>query len=639
MFHPVEGDLTDRLIANYLRMLLFVILSGFALVVMKLFEVMGVVAVIVLWIALRRSQPARVGGVAYVTALLFDLLESPRTVVRLIRETPKRLLENGRKIRQRLAHLRPSIVLLESSTFLFLILISCYIRLYSAVSDPTPKMSDGDTLLAWIKYIDFRYLMHDGVYPQGLFFALAVIGKFAVINPLFILNYTGPLDSIMIILMMYYGIVRLTNSRLAGLVAVFLYGVLGQHLLLFEWMRQSGSETQEFGFPLVFPVLYFLDRYLRHGRQVDLWVVSAGAADAGLIHPLSFMLTLLASISVMVAHSVVHLREVKRRLPYVLLSGTASGVVALLPYGLAYVYHIQANQGAQSFLSASLTSGVSASGGWNLAIPSTYDTISFICILWLLIMGFYGTIQYKTGIPWFIAGVWGFVCYGLYEFGPTVTKSVILMARMIDLWAITEAFTIAMGLAALLTMMHRFAILQRIIALVVLALVVLGTIIARPGPIMPYDVQWPDDVEAYLQINNQFRSSDYMIVSPQFEYALVYGSGFQMDRGVFLKEFDPTKKPITLYGQKHPDKSLAPYVFVYYYKHIFRVSRTNGVYAQYASFYHKEVLNNARIRTWIQTLSRTNHETFKVVYNGPDLEVYEIPVDFQKSNPRQKAIP
>lgn len=632
MFRPVVGSAVDRMIANYMRMLFFVILTGFLLVVTKLFEVMGILGAIFLWMAFRQSRDAtRPTAWSYLVALVFDVVESPRALWRYVRKLSSTAGRWVRMTHSRIRRLRLSAGTLKTGLVLIVLGISGYIRLYSAVQTPPPKMSDGDTLLAWIKYIDLRILMHDGVYPQGFFFYMATLGKFAVINTLYVLNFTGPLDSVMIVVMMFFAIKALTRSTVGALVAATFYGVLGHYLLFGEWTRQAGSETEEFGFLFVFPTFYFLHRYLKDGRRTDYWVAFAGLCDTGLIHPLSYLLNIMACVGVIVAQATSEFRAVRSRLPQTLAAGAMSGIIALLPYMLAFVYRIQSNQASQAFLQGSVSTSASSSGSYSgplisLAPPTGIDIVAIVSILFLLGLGARGIIRHKPEVVWLASGLWGFICYFVYEFGAYLSNSLVLSARMTDLWAITEAFVIGMGAAALFDSLKRVRRIDWVEGIGALGFVSAAVIVSPPVPIMPYVVQWNGDVQAYLQIDRQFKDKGYMIVAPGFEYALVLGSGFHMLTRDFVKEFNPTQPPLTLYGQTHVDHNLAPYVFVYYYKHIFEIPPASGIRSDYLVQYSIEHADRQRLNRWIEEYVKAHGRKFKIFYNGRNLKVYEFKV-------------
>lgn len=633
MFVDVDGSGIERIVANYLRMLCFVILAGFLLIITKLYEVIGIIGVIALWVAFQMSRArTRITGWSYLAALGFDLVEFPRSIVRFIVHVPQKLGRIRKQIAANFQERHFDSATLQIFITLLAFAIIIYMRIYAGVTEAAPKMSDGDTLLAWIKYIDLRFLMHDGVYPQGFFFYMATLGKFAVINPLYVLNFTGPLDSVLIIFLMFFAIQRLTKSTVAGLVAAILYGILGHHVLAGDWTRQAASETQEFGFPLAFATMLFLHRFLQDGKRTDFWVAVAGLWDSGLIHPLAYALCILASGAVLMAHAICRFTQVKTRLAASLAAGLASGPITLIPYGLAILYHIPSNQASLTFLTGivQITSGASAGSGGPtpLSFPplNSVDVIALLCLAYLLVLSLVRLVNRRPNVPWLAAGIWGATCFLIFEFGAYVTHSLVLNVRMLDLWAITECFVIGMGVAALLTQLQRFHLTSWIATASVTGFFIMAILTNPPSPILPYLVQWNQDVEAYLSIDHRFRDSGYMIVSPNFEYALVLGTGYHMSTTDFLKEFDPTLPPLTLYGHTTPDRNLAPHVFLYYYKHIFEISRSNSVYYAYLPQYETEYRNRSQLRRWMRLYTSVHKHDLKVFYTGPDLVVYEIQV-------------
>ena len=637
MFHDANGSVLDKLIANFLRMVLFIILAGYLLVITKLFEVIGILGVVIIWTLFQQSRHSvRNVSSSYAIAVLFDLIELPQTSIRFIRKLPSRIKELSFHSMHRMQRLRLNASTVTISLVVIVIATVVWMRLYVGVTDPTPKMSDGDVLLAWIKYINLRYLMHDGIYPQGYFFYMAVLGKFSVINPLYILNFTGPLDSVMIILTMYYFVFKLTQSKLAALVSITLYGILGQNLLFQEWVRQSGSETQEFGFIFALPAMYFLHRYLDTKNWTDFWVAFAGLCDAGLVHPLSYVLAVVGTLSVLISYLFSKGKNVLPQIPVLLLGGIVSGGLALMPYGLAFIYRIPPNTAGQSFLTAQVTvpsttttnNTINFFSNFISQLPSftVWDFFAVAFILLMFIYSFIAWIRNRPNVIWGITSVYGLIIYIIYEFGAVITKSFVLSTRMIDVWAIVQAVVIGIGIAFII---QKIRLAQRrpwIEGLGAFAVVSTSFYSAPPSPIIPYDVQWKSDVNAYLEINQTYGQLGYMIVSPDFEYALVLGQGYHMLVSDFVKQFSPTLPPLTLRGHKKIDNNIASYVFLYVYKHIFEIPKTSGLYYDYASEYHSEIIDNKNLKVWIQEFNGAHPGQIHEFFNDKNLIVYKIEV-------------
>ncbi len=639
MFQDANGSVLDKMIANFMRMVLFVILTGYLLVMTKLFEVIGILGVVIIWIMLQQSRHS-VQNVSrsYAISVFFDLIEFPQTTIRFIRNVPSRLKGIVSLSIHRVRHLR---VTNTSVTILFTVIvigISVWMRLYVGVTDPTPKMSDGDYLLAWIKYIDLRYLMHDGLYPQGYFFYMAVLGKFAVINPLYILNFTGPLNSVLILITMYYFVKKVTQSHLAALISITIYGILGHSLLLGEWIRQSGSETQEFGFIFAFPVMYFLHRYLETKQKTDFWVAVAGLSDAGLVHPVSYVLAIIGCFAVLLAHMISKGRAIFPQLTLLILWGIASGVIALIPYGLAFIYRLHPTQMNQNFLTSKVNVPIISNSHTIIAKlnnfiallqpVSGWDIVAIGCIVLLTIISFWGWLHHRPDPIWITASLLGLISYFIYEFGVAITKSYLVSTRMIDIWAIFQAVVIGFGVAVIV---RKVKVLQRrkwVEGLSALSFVTCSVIIVPPKPIIPYDVQWKSDVNAYLKINQEYEQLGYMIVSPDYEYALVLGQGYHMQVSYFVKAFNPAQTPLTLRGSKVVDHSLAPYVFLYVYKHIFSIPKNLGIYSSYTSPYKNEAIDNQQLINWLQSFKHNHPGKLSVYFQSKNLIVYKIGINF-----------
>ncbi|MCL6547574.1 MAG: hypothetical protein K6T30_01540 [Alicyclobacillus sp.] len=625
MFAAIDGTRADQAVANYARMVLYVILSGYLLVAVRLYEVIGILCVAILYVAWRQlrgsGRPAGYGS--FVIAHFLDLVEYPQLLWQRLRHHVQGHAVRRPSLARVLKWPRGNVDWQRTVRWGLVCVVfgtAGFIRLYDAVAVAAPEMSDGDVTLAWTKYINERILFHDGIYPQGLYLYMATLTKFAVIDPLFVLKFTGPLVTSFTVALLYWLVCRWTGRMFGGWLSALVFGVLGWHLLGQDWSRQAATNSQEFGLLFVFPMLHFANRYLHEGRRPDLWVATAALCDAGLIHSLAYLLAVMGGIAVMASSALQDWSGAKGRLARMALGGTASGIVSLLPIGLGKALHIPMNQSASTFLT-------SASQGARLPVLTGFDVLGLAAAGLLLCLGCSSLLHRREGRIWWIGGLYGAMVFGLYEFGGYLTHSAVLSARTQDLWALAAALAIGLaGQAAFdgITRGRRLSQAEWIGCAVLLA----GTVAwSRPNAIVPYTVQWNEDVDAYLKIDRQYRYADgsYMVVAENFEYALVLGDGYRMDPQAFLDTYDPTKPPLTRYGQAHRDTSVAAHVFLYVYKQIFEVSKDNGIYELQHPLYVQERRNQTRFVKWLAAYRRANgREAARVFYDGPHLTVYEI---------------
>ncbi|QSO47561.1 hypothetical protein [Alicyclobacillus mengziensis] len=670
MFKPVEGTRMDNYFANFLRMVLFVIILGYLLIVTKLLEFIGFGASIVTWILLMRGKQKGVSkSLTIVVALFYDLIETPYLIRQALSKLMSRL-QISRRGEDRLSDLtrvqgrgRRSAIgvvtaflsdliggllhrlagglarvkrlltpkLIYPALLTLVLAVSIYLRWTDAVVNAAPPMSDGVVILAWVKYVNLRILFHDGIYPQGYFISDDFINKFAFINPLYVVKYTGAMATTLIVVGMYYVTSRMGRTdQAAGIIAAFVYGIVGYTLLHGEWARQAAMETQEFGFAFALPTLYFAYRYFSSGIKRNLTVTFAGLTVSGLIHVLSYMLTLIGCISVLIAFLILDERKKWGRYGAASLVGVASGLISLAPLELGRLFHRTVNTSAATFAAQTVSapSQSTSTGPLHLAVPlpslDTMSKVALVAILLLFVSAIAARARGRRETAWLSGGIFGLLMFLVYYLGGPLTGSVVILDRSVDNWAVAAAFCIGLAVQTLARQTAVRPWLQVLEKVSVMGIVIVPQVLVPPQPIIPYKMEWNADVDQYLKINDTYKTSGYMLVAPSEQYALVLGSGFLMSASDFVKLYDPMRRPLTRYGQKRPDTSVAPNVFIYDYKHIFQLPKSETVaYAYEEPVYHQERIDKAEIEQWLKSY-RQHGFPITVYYNGPDLTIYYI---------------
>jgi len=624
MFTPVSGNWLDRGVAYSVRMILFLGLTGYALVLSKLYEVLGLIVCVLAWIfvkqALHRNRRARVSSLFM--ALFYDAIEG-RYVVPIV----------WSRLRKRVAGIRQSLVKtrvrLSPSTIILVLCVgatvfSLWIRWYDSLSSAAPAMSDGYVTLAWIKYVDARYLFHDGIYPQGFYFYIAAIGKLSFINLVYVLKYTGALDSSLILLGLCYAVHRWTQSGLAVLSVVLLYGVFGQAVLGADWVRQAATNSQEFSFLLVAPTLVFVSRYLSQGDRVDFWTAMAGITATGLVHPMGYLLVVVGTIAWAAASAIFDYTERRNRVLWLAGGGLVSAVVALLPYGIGDLMGAGANTSSANFLSSVAVTPV--------PLPPLHilDYAALAAILLLLATSFMKGIQGTRPVLELAIGLYGAMVFGIYEFVGPATGSIVIISRSQDIWALSQVVCLAVAIYALERVLPGTRALRWGEVGVTIALSVAAWWRHPVVPIVPYKMQWESGVEQYLKIDSQYKYSGYMIVGPDEFYDLVLGGGgYHQATDKFVKMFNPTASALTKYGQAKPFTGIPTNVFIFYQKDIYEVDKQNSIYPLEVPIYTQEYADRTLLKEWLKQYE-AHHNNLKIYYNGPHLEVYYIQTSVAK---------
>ncbi|QSO51132.1 hypothetical protein JZ785_20065 [Alicyclobacillus curvatus] len=706
MFKPVEGTRMDNYFANFLRMVLFVIVLGYLLIITKLLEFIGFGASIITWILLMRGKER--GGnksLTIVVALFYDLIETPYLIRQALGKAYRWLKfrrNTGEKsrVKQWAASLLHGVRRLLTPNIIYPLLllvvlgVSIYLRWTDAVVNAAPPMSDGVVILAWVKYVNLRILFHDGIYPQGYFISDDFISKFAFINPLYIVKYSGAMATTLIVASMYYVASRMGRKvEAAGIIAALVYGIFGYTLLQNEWARQAAMETQEFGFAFALPTIYFAYRYFSSGVKRNLTVTFAGLTVSGLIHVLSYMLTLIGCISVLIAFLILDERKQWGRYAAASLIGVASGLISLAPLELGKLFHRSLNGPAAAFASqtvptpaattagatssAASTAGSAAASSGPLAVPlpplDPMSKVALAAILLLIVGALIARLRGRRESAWLSGGLFGLFMFAIYYLGGPITRSYVIQSRSVDIWAVAAAFCIGFALQTFAVspfarstsrlqavardasgqgMSGRDASgrgmaggmpgrglpghglptrklglrpwLQALEKVSLMGIVIVPQVMLPPKPIIPYKMEWNVDAEQYLRIEQQYKASGYMLVAPDAQYALVLGTGYLMSPTDFVNFYDPALRPLTRYGKKKPDTNIAPNVFIYYYKHIFELPKSETIAYNYElPVYQQEYYDRAKLAQWL-TLYQQHHGPVTVYYSGPDLIIYYI---------------
>lgn len=278
----------ERVAADFTKMSLLLIMLGYLLVLLRLFELMSVVfLLIIIGSKVRQKQQQKRSmeeSLSDFEALIYDYFDGKYSL-RVLAVIYLRQLTSTLKqmIAQRFKTLTRA---LETLILLGVLVFAVFIRFYDATLGAAPSFSDRYMMLKWIKDIRYNMLFSDGIVPQGFYVFWTTLQEFSRIDGLFIVKYTGALIQILIVLGIYFFITRIGASRASGIVAVIVYVFLGEYLDPYYWQWQSEADLRTFALVFLLPTLYFLIIYLRDLRNDALQVMFAGMVVVGLVHPL-----------------------------------------------------------------------------------------------------------------------------------------------------------------------------------------------------------------------------------------------------------------------------------------------------------------------------------------------------------------
>jgi hypothetical protein len=597
-------------------MTFLLILSGYILVVTKLYEVLSILMIFFLIIGIRYKQKqGKKEGTTSSNVLkkLFDFIDGlyktkPRLWKANLVERQKR---RNRNMRKKLNWL----TLLEVIAIILIICLSAYARFYDAFTNAAPPLSDSYVTLSWMKYINNRDLFHDGIYPQGFHIYLASIFKFAAVDALYILRYTGPLNTLLITALLYIVIRKLTKNVIGGLVSAWIYGIVLVSIPLLSIDRQAATNSQEFAFVFVFPAIYFLIKFFQTEKKEDLFVGLLSTAIIGLVHSLGFALIGML-IGIMIFTSFLTLKKQWKFYSQIIIGALLTVVISLVPLGLGFLLGKKLNSSSADYLA-------SQNNTYHFANLTILDYVALGSILLLLLLQFRRNLSRDERFIGIFTILTGLSVFILYYAGGVLTHSTVIASRSMDLWGLILPFCIGISISYL------FNVLKGKSVIVINGIVIIGlisvTIVFRPAPIIPYKMEYNENIEQYLRISQKYLPETWMIVSQDEGYAVALGKGYHMHLGDFLKMYNPKAKTLTKFNQGSPDKNMPPHIFIFQEKKVFEVSKSNVIYSILAPKYKQRSQEYKELSKWMEIHQEVGNK-IKIFYQNQHIIVYQLDI-------------
>jgi hypothetical protein len=614
-----SGTLLESLFSRYFKMVLLIIILGYLLVLLKLFEMLSLL-VILLSLSMRnyvaRKKATSLQDVA--DKFLMSLYDIADGVIDPVKSYKRRLVQSASGLKMLMQDFRRLLPELISILFILSIMLySAYLRFYDAFKHAAPAMSDAYVTLAWMKYIDSRILFHDGIYPQGFHIYLATLSKFAAIDPLYILRYTGPLNGALTAFGLYFVLSHITASRLAGAAAASTYGIFGLYLAI-SWERQASTNSQEFGFVFVMPVIYFYYRYMQDPKEEHLYTAAAGTAVVGLVHQMAFAFTGAGMCCVIAAGAMSGLKTNLKKMYKIGTAGISCVAISVIPFGIGKLMGKESNSAASEFLFQDVKLSMP-----KLSDMTAADKLAIASIVLILLYMMFNIKNFKGMLAEKFIIMLGIGAFSLYFWGGYVTQKIVVAARSGEFWSLTAPCCIGMVWYIIERIIP--ALSGKVVGTVLFAsLVIYVAFLLKPSPIIPYKMHHDTNVEQYLAISSMYRPKTWWIVSSQDEdYALVLGKGFLVRASEFMDNYDPGKKALTKRGKSEPDSSAPQDVFIFYEKDIFRVDEKNSIYEIVAPDYERREKEKMELEKWISEYQKTNGD-MNLFYEDENLAVYHI---------------
>ncbi|TLS52045.1 hypothetical protein FE782_11785 [Paenibacillus antri] len=615
IFSPSSSDKLERIVSNAMRMTFLYIVIAYVLVVTKLFEVLSILAVIAFLIlrsyVLPKHQRKRGDAMTELGAKFYDFLEIAfRTKLGWKYIRGRRVFTDKRLQLPKTSFAAAAAAVLAIAVFG----MSGFVRLYDAFTSAAPSMSDGAVILAWSKYISMRELFHDGVYPQGMFIMMSYLQKFAAINAIYVLKYTGGLNTLLVVFGLYFSVSRLTGGRWAALAGAVVYGLAGTALHGGDWERQAATIPQEFALLFLLPTLYFFFRYFENGSRHALWAGAAGCAVMGLSHTIAFAYGGLG-LGILMLLGLAAGEEGRRRFWTGAVAGIACVMVSIIPLAYGLLIGKSFHGSSSSFLAETAKIDPPSLNGW--------DYVGLACIaalaLWSLAAPRGERMVYR------FATLFGFTCFLLYAYGGPVSQSVVLATRSESVW--TVATCLAFGVVwhavwkAVLSDEGRIAATVQV---VLCASLVAGLGFANGlKPIIPYKMMWDSSAAQYVSIAKQHLPMTWVVYSQSEGYSLTYGTGVHDYIGTLIKDFDPRKFPLTRTEETMPDGNIAYHIYIIEEKQVYRHDPRLSIYNALAPEYERKEQEYRELRQWLALYQEYNGD-LKTFYEDDVIKVHYI---------------
>lgn len=595
----------ENFFKNYIKAVLFFIILSFLLIILKLYELLTLFVVIIYVSLYWYRRQKRISNWEdlwhQVMIKIYDFLDGMEQPGRKISVW---LHEKKIATKNIIINRFGSIVNCgQSLIFVLVFAYSAFLRFYNTLNYAAPAMSDAYVVIAWIKYIDRKMLFHDGIYPQGFHMYLDFLHKFSAVDPLYIVNYSGPLHGVFITLSLYFVVSRWTGRKGPGILSAIIYGILSMYLPI-ELMRQAATNSQEFAFIFVMPVLYFFFNYMWSGAKDDLIAATAALFIIGLVHPVAFSFVGLG-MGLLIFHSFINgLRKYLHRIKKVILVGLSSILVPFIPIGLGLLMGRDFYGASAEFLLRKEMEPV---------LP-LLKIIEYYALIAILIIFIYQIIKRRKEKEIFAIRyvmLLGIASFLLYYYGGVVTKNVVISTRAKELWGLIIPVLLGTAWYCITDLVSPLKY-KGVELLASFSLLVYIVIYINPQPIMPYKMEYDSGVEQYLRISTMLQPTEWMAVSQEEGYAVVYGKGYHLMLGEFLEMYDPNDKEL---------KGCPPDVFIYYEKKVFWPDLSNNI-LDYSKYERREQ-ENKELKIWLETYEK-RYDNISTFYEDENLKIVRI---------------
>jgi hypothetical protein len=408
------------------------------------------------------------------------------------------------------------------------LVLSVQVLFPESFATPAPAFSDAPVNIAWAKYIenpldaDYPVIYHDEVYPRGMYAVLSLLRKFTALNAVLVLDISGPLVGLGILLSVLFFVHKTTRSMGAVIIAATLYGVV-PHLLPMNLPRHVGHQSEEFGLIFVLPAAWYTFAYLCNGRPPDRATAAAAAGVAAFTHPVATVF----AIAAMGATGLVALlhggKPAWRRLPGLIGWVGGAGALAVLPMAVALASGQHWHATSFDYLQQTLAERppINPVHLGVLGLAALLTPILTLAARWFgKEVAALGAVAACTTM--------GLVVYLLPSYG---VSNRVLIERGGEFGALGLAIAAGLGWALLEQLLGR----MRPAAVLPAALVgAMAWQISPAAPVRPYHYFTSEMIQVYLQADASYPSGSWTLITGFLGYPLGLGRAVHLYPDLFV---------------------------------------------------------------------------------------------------------
>lgn len=604
----------DRIVSNIARGLLVLMISGYVLTALKIFELptlVGVLLALTLWYRPRPEESRYVlSGEMTLVVRLFSVLDNlPQYRERWI----KSLRGGLRRPRLHLGPVKPfTVVAGLGLAALFGVVV--WMRFWFNLQTAAYPYSDAYVVLSWVENILQQHLYPNGIYPEGFHLLIASMRTLTESVTMVFVKFFGPTVGVAMVASVAFATYRFTGRLAPALVAALIYGTLPAYLPN-EIGRQIATDSQEFGNALVLPAAWFFYRAWVSKDIGDRVTAVALLTSATLAHTVAALNTILAALAGTVAGWVAEGMD-RGVFGWFARYVSLAALVSIAPIAIALALGIHFYASSLQFLSMTTSS----------APPpiSPEAKVAVGCCLALLAVrmrrGRAGMGAPLTVLLLLLAAL-------MLQQSPLLgIKSEVLAVRSGEMLALVEALSFGLGWSAL---QETVALLGGSTAAAWLALAgAFGLGVAAwaktpPKPIVEYTMNSGEYVATFVSLRTHFLPTTWLAVSDDYGYSLVLGDGFQMGDAEFVSRVSPDTRWPQYKPPNQPAYPIAQAHIFFLVNTQFHVPNIPGSEAAVAAALQERKKVNTELIAWLNTYQQ-KFGPLKVYFRGKNLVVYEL---------------